>query len=292
MATQTMGTNFPTKLATEVFSKVKDKSVLAKLGTRMPVAFTGTDVFTFSMDTDISLVGEGAAKPHNGITVTPVSIKPLKVVYQGRVTNEFLYASEEDQISITKDFTDGFAKKLASGLDIMAIHGKEPASGAASQLIAHCFDDDVTNSVSYSSATGGDVAIESAVALLGNYDPTGLALSKTFAGILAAETETSGASKFPELKWGGQPGVLRGMNCGVSSTVGTENYAIIGDFDAFRWGHAKEITMEVIQFGNPDNALNGDLKATNQVMLRCEAYVGFGILDPAAFAKVVPAASV
>ncbi|NCB40315.1 MAG: phage major capsid protein [Erysipelotrichia bacterium] len=292
MATQTMGTNFPAKLAEEIFSKVRDKSVLAKLGTRMPVAFTGTDVFTFSMDSDIALVGEGAAAPHGGITAAPVSIKPQKVKYQARVTNEFLTASDEAKIGIIKDFTDGYAKKLGRGLDLMGIHKQNPATAAASELITQSFDTTVTNSVAYNSATGGDVAIEGAVALLGDYDPTGLALSKTFAGILAAETEENGPSKFPELKWGGQPNVVRGIPSAVASTVGTTNYALVGDFDAFRWGYAKDITFKVIEFGNPDNAENGDLQATGQVMLVGEAYIGFGILDAAAFAKVVPAASV
>ena len=55
----------------------------------------------------------------------------------------------------------------------------------------------------------------------------------------------------------------------------------------FKWGYAKEIPIEVIQYGNPDNDTTlGDLKGHNQVYLRGEAYIGWGILDAAAFAHI------
>ena len=64
--------------------------------------------------------------------------------------------------------------------------------------------------------------------------------------------------------------------------------AFVGDFqNAFKWGFAKEMPIEIIEYGNPDNNADlGDLKGHNQVYLRSEAYIGWGILDPAAFAMV------
>ena len=60
----------------------------------------------------------------------------------------------------------------------------------------------------------------------------------------------------------------------------------VGDFEgAFRWGYADQIPMEVIQFGDPDG--QGDLKRTNEVVLRAEAWIGWGILDKEAFGRVV-----
>ena len=60
---------------------------------------------------------------------------------------------------------------------------------------------------------------------------------------------------------------------------------IVGDFaNAFRWGYAEEIPLEVIEYGDPDG--QGDLKRTNEIVLRGEAYVGWGILDEASFAIV------
>ena len=42
--------------------------------------------------------------------------------------------------------------------------------------------------------------------------------------------------------------------------------------------------MEVIQYGDPDG--QGDLKRTNEVVLRAEAYIGWGILNADSFALV------
>lgn len=88
---------------------------------------------------------------------------------------------------------------------------------------------------------------------------------------------------------GANPGSLNGTACDVNSTVnfnkGTDR-AIVGDFArAFKWGYAKELPLEVIPYGDPDNS-GRDLKGHNEVYLRTEAYIGFAILDPKAFAAV------
>ena len=46
---------------------------------------------------------------------------------------------------------------------------------------------------------------------------------------------------------------------------------------------------EVIEYGNPDGG-SYDLKQANQVLLRTEAYIGWGILDPKAFARIATTA--
>lgn len=287
MATLTKGNLFPSVVVTDVFNKVKGRSTLARLCTARPVSFNGSDIFTFNMDTEISIVAEGANKPHGGFTVAPIKVAPVKVVYQGRVTDEFMYASEEAKVDILGGFNEGFARKLAKGLDMMAFHGVNPATGAASNLIGSYFDDDVTNTVTYDADDGGDAAVAAAIQMLGDNNATGIAMSGEFANILAGETHANGVKKFPELEWGGRPETLRGLACDVNNTVGSADYAIVGDFDAFRWGFAKDVALEVIEYGDPDGS-GVDLKAANQVMLRAEAYIGFAVIDPSAFARVLP----
>lgn len=289
MAVQTMGSNFPEIVVKDIFNKVKGKSSLAKLSPQMPIAFTGSSIFTFSMDGDVALVAESGSKPHGGVTATPKIVMPLKVVYQARVSDEFMTASEEAQLDILRGYTEGFSRKLGAGLDKMAFHKINPATGSTSTLIKESFDTDVSNKVTFAAATGPDAAVEAAVALLGDNEANGIAMSKAFAALLAQET-ANGAKKYPQLAWGGQPETLNGLACDINSTVGTADYAIVGDYSAFRWGYAKEIDFEVIQYGDPDQS-GVDLKASNQVMLRSEAYIGFAILDPGAFARVLPAAS-
>ena len=87
---------------------------------------------------------------------------------------------------------------------------------------------------------------------------------------------------------GANPGevtVCGGAHSNLSSGSSLDR-ALVGDFvNCFKWGYAKEIPIEVIRYGNPDNDTQlGDLKGHNQVYLRGEAYIGWGILDPSAFA--------
>ena len=83
------------------------------------------------------------------------------------------------------------------------------------------------------------------------------------------------------------------MGSDVNSTVSVTgaatgsdtDHVVVGDFaNAFKWGYAMNIPLEVIEYGDPDGL--GDLKRTNEVVLRAEAFIGWGILDPASFARV------
>lgn len=85
--------------------------------------FAGTDTFVFTMDGEASIVGEGGNKPAGEAAFSTVTIKPIKFVYQHRLTDEFVHLSEEKQLPYLEAFSDGFAKKMARALDISAIHG-------------------------------------------------------------------------------------------------------------------------------------------------------------------------
>lgn len=287
MATKTTaGTMFAPETVKEVFSKVKGHSSLAKLCSAVPVAFSGNDYFTFAMDGECAIVGEGENKPEGDATVATVKMMPLKVVYQHRISDEFMHASNEKALEMLKTFTDGYSKKIARALDIMALHGVNPADLVASEKIGSNHFDTV-QSVTYTDGKPLD-ALEDAVAAIGDNDVTGYIFSKGFGTALGKYSE-NGISQYPEFKLGGNPGKLGGTACDVNSTVNKGNdqaMAYIGDFlNAFRWGYADQIPMEVIEYGNPDGL--GDLKRSNEVVLRAEAWIGWAILDKDAFSRVV-----
>ena len=290
MATKTsMATNFKPETVKEVFSKVKGHSSIIKLAKQMPVAFSGNDIFIFSLDGEAAIVGEGAQKPAGEANVQPLTVNPVKIVYQHRVSDEFLRASEEKALAMLEAFTDGFSKKIGRALDIMAFHGVNPATLTASDKIGDNHLDTCT-SVTYVNGQP-EKALTDSISLIGDYDVTGYALSKTFATDLGNYKE-NGVSQYPEFKMGANPGKLVGTACDVNSTVSkgnTKALAYVGDFEgAFRWGYADQIPMEVIQFGDPDG--QGDLKRTNEVVLRAETWIGWGILDKEAFGRVVTGA--
>lgn len=286
--TLSKGELFKPSVVAGLFKNVKGKSSLATLSEQMPVAFNGNEIFTFSMDDEVNLLGENEAKTGGRISVAPVKVVPVKVEYGARVSDEFLYASEERQLDILEAFTDGFAKKVARGLDIMAMHGVNPRTGAASQLITNHFDQ-TAKTVSYVAGSCDD-NVEDAIALLGDNDVTGICMAKAFASAMGKLENAQGGKLYPELAWGGQPNAVNGVPTRVNSTVSfgeSEDMAIVGDFaNCFKWGYAKDIPLEVIPYGDPDNT-GKDLKGHNQVYLRAEVYIGWGILNMDAFARVI-----
>ena len=284
-------TLFPPVLVNEMIDLVKGKSALAKLSQQVAIPFRGRQEFTFSLDKEMDIVAENDAKSNGGATVSAVTILPIKFEYGVRVSDEFLYASEEAQLEILRTFLDGCAKKAARALDIAALHGLNPRTGTASAVVGtNNFDSQVTNLVTYDSSHPDDNLDAAAAFVTGaGFDITGLAASPTFAAAMGALAGSNGAL-YPEFKFGRAPESFYGYGCDVNSTVefaSGDDRALIGDFSAFRWGYGRDIELQVIEYGNPDNdAVAGDLKGHNQVYLRTEVYIGWAILDPDAFSIV------
>lgn len=289
---------FPPELVTEMFNAVRGHSALARLCTAKPMPFAGTKEMVFTMDGEAEIVGEGAQKSPNDAGFNPVTIVPVKFVYQHRVTDEFKYMSEEAQLPYMQAFADGFAKKIARGIDIAAMHGINPISGAASTVVGtNHFDAKVSQTATYTAGTSvADDVLDTAIqTILGNErDVNGVAMSALFGQYMAA-VKVNGVVQYPEFRFGGKPAAFAGMGVDVNTTVNkklsaatSRDLAIVGDFaNAFRWGYAKNIPLEIIEFGDPDG--QGDLKRQNQIELRSEAYIGWGILDGASFCRIVDA---
>lgn len=282
--------SFPHDLVKEVFTNAKGHSSIAKLSEQTPVSFSGTDIMTFSLDGEVNIAAEGGAKAEHTGSNAVISMVPIKIEYGQRVSNEFVKCSEEKQLEYLRTFAEGFAKKIARGLDIMVFHGVNPKTGSASTAIGTNSLDTNTSvtSITYVPGTPDPEGnIESGVAALGDNDFSGLAIDKTFASELAKIT-VNGVKQYPELTWGANPETINGVDSDVNTTVSfvTGKHAYMGDFkESFKWGYADVIDLEVIEYGDPDNS-GHDLKGYNQVYLRAEAFIGWAILDGAAFARV------
>lgn len=277
------GTNMPAPVVAEMFNAVRGKSALARISDARPLAFNGNTMFTFNFQSHVNFVGEGENKPAGGVTAIPVVMRPIKMEYGARVTDEFLYGSEEVGMDILTRFAEGAAREFAYGLDMGAFHGINPRTGSASSLIAatNNFDGAIASANKIAS---GDAFTTLTAAIAAAGEVNGLALAPTFAGALAAPVD--GVMVAPEYAFGGDPETFHGHRSAVSKAVSPAS-AYVGDFEkAFAWGYARDVEVEVIRYGNPDNSEAGDLKYNNEVYLRAEAYIGWGILDPSAFAMV------
>ena len=290
MATKTTaGTKFPAELIPEMFTAVQGHSTLAKLSAGRPIAFAGNTEFVFSADGEAALVGEGANKPAGDATVTSVTIKPVKFVYQHRVSDEFV-KSAEGRLNYLEAFSEGFARKIARGFDIAAMHGIDPATLADASFQATNSFDGLVGIEAGTADIEADLSAALGRVRGGGRENTGVAFSPDAADKMAA-VKVNGIPQYPEFRFGQNVEYFYGLNADVNSTVAVhgaeaeEAALYVGDFEnAFKWGYAAEIPLEVIQYGDPDG--QGDLKRTNEVVLRAEAYIGWGILNPAAFAIV------
>ena len=284
----------------DLIDRVSGKSSLIGLSKQVPIPFNGQKEFVFTMDSEIDVVGESGKKSHGWVSIAPVTMIPIKIEYGARVSDEFMIADEEARLGLLQSFNDGFAKKVARGLDLMAFHGVNPRTGNASTIIGNNnFDTAVTQTVT--GDFGLDDAnglVEQAVAIVEGSEfgqVSGMAIAPAFRSALAKQKDGQGLAMFPELAWGNAPATINGLAVDVNPTVsdmsGKErDRAIVGDFaEAFKWGYAKEIPLEVIKYGDPDNS-GYDLKGYNQVYLRAEMFIGWGILLPNSFARVIEAA--
>jgi HK97 family phage major capsid protein len=294
MATLQSGDMFPVQTVQDIFSKVKGHSTIAKLSSQEPIPFTGTETFIFNLEGNAEIIGEGKPSNAGNATMKPKVVKPVLVTYQARVSQEFVNCSEEKQLSYLKSFIDGLAKKVAQAVDIASFHGLEPKSMTdASFKTTNSFDGLITGNVVTYDAEKIDENIDAAVTTITANDGqvTGIALSPA-AGAALGKIKVNGVVQYPEYRFGQNPASFYGMQSDVNKTLSTvasgakKDHAIVGDFEnAFKWGYAENIPLEIIEYGDPDGA-GRDLKRYREVCLRTEVYVGWGILDEESFARV------
>lgn len=287
------GDLFTPDVVADLINKVKGKSSLAVLSNQSPIEFNGSEFFTFDFDNEIDVVGESQAKSHGGVSVDRIVVRPYKVEYGARLSDEFLYASQAKRINMLKEYNKGYAKKLAKGFDLMAIHGINPRTGKASEIIGdNNFNDKVDQEIAYNEANP-QLNIEDAIAMIDGADAEadGIALAPEVTTALSRVTlngDPNGVRRYPEFEFGRVPENLGGLRLEKNKTVSAYNdlKALAGDFEgSFKWGITKQIPLRVIEYGDPDNT-GRDLAGHNEIYLRTETFIGWGILIPEAFAKV------
>ena len=279
----------------ETFVKNIKAGVLSSLAPEAPEIKMGTtDHFTFTGTPKAQLVGEGQPKVSADDKPTKATTNTYKVQMTYRFSDEVKYADEDYQAGLVEGMANNIATALQRALDLVAIHGINPATGEVA-AVAHYFAK-AGNGVHRVPATASeDADIESmAAALQGvGYTATGIGFDPQFAGKLARSRDENGNKLYPELGLGFNVTNFQGLQAASSDTVSGRQelaaedvrvQALMGDFRAFKWGIARYVPLEMIEYGNPDGL--GDLKATNELAIRAESIFGFAIFDPKAFVLV------
>lgn len=285
-----MGAKFDPVLVSDLFNKVQGHSTLAKLSGQKAIPFTGEKEMIFNMEDGVQIVGESGQKKDNTTTIEPKVIKPQKFVYQTRITDEYLRASKEQKLNWLKAFNDGAAVQFAKAIDLAAIHGMNPYTGTKASFYSTNSLDGV---VGVDSGLAGEALDDAIDRIIGEMDcdVNGIGFSKAAASEMG-KIKVNGVCQYPEFKFGGKPANFAGITADVNTTIAESpsdadpeytDKVILGDFqNAFKWGYAENAALEVIEYGDPDGQ-GKDLKQYNEVCLRLEAYIGWGILDPTRF---------
>lgn len=272
--------------------------VLSQLAPQDPQIKVGsTDHFTFTATPKAELVGESQNKSSQDGTPGKVTAKTYKVQVTYRFSNEVQWEDEDYQTGLVDGLVGNIAVALSRALDLIAIHGVNPATGDVATSVTDYFTKSGNGVARVVATANANADLKDAAADLqgAGYVATGIAFDPAYAGVLARTTvsDTDTRPLYPELGLGFGFTQFQGLQAASSDTVSGRQEldpgdvhvkALMGDFNAFQWGVAREIPLELIEYGDPDG--NGDLKRTNEVAIRAESVLGYAIFDPKAFSLI------
>lgn len=287
MALTTAKITLPTDVAVSIVNKASDTSTIAALSPSTPMLFRNQNYMVFNPASEAEVVEEGANKSAYEQTLTTVTAKRVKLQTTTRVTSELEWADEDNRTQIIESIIADQAAAFARALDYVVYHAVNPKTGAV--LTGYTA---LSGTATQVTATGDAVKDMDAIvdAVAADYDVNGIALSKTFAASLRkVRVPSTGMRLYPEIPLNLQPGTVEGVKAatsgtvsGVKATAATKVLAFAGDFSVIKWGLVRDMTSEVIPYGDPDGA--GDLQRSNQVAYRTEGVYGFAVLDAKAIA--------
>ena len=282
-----------------IWRKGNQLGVLSRLAPQDPEYKVGeTNIFTFTGVPKAELVGEGADKSNTNPDYSTVKAKTYKVQVTYRFTDELMYQDEDYQIGVVEDLAQNAVIAISRSLDLIAIHGVNPLTGTVSGQVSDYLDKASyasTVEADTSKANYGTEAIEASASQLvtNGYVASAIALDPVFANSLSKERDGKNNKLYPELGLGFNVQEFQGLPAAVSDTVSGRHelaadkqvdLGIMGDFNAFSWGIARNMPLTRIEYGDPDG--KGDLKRNNQIALRAETYIGFVFMDPKAFVVI------
>lgn len=288
MALTTAKITLPTDVAVGIVNKASDTSTIAALSPSTPMLFRDQDYMVFNPTAEAEVVEEGAQKGAYEVSTSPVTAKRVKLQTTTRVTSELEWADEDNRTQIIESIVADQAAAFARALDYVLYHAINPKSGEALGDGYTALSGAATQVTSTGDAVEDMDALVDAIAA--TYDINGIALSKTFAASLRkVRVPSTGMRLYPEIPMNLQPGTVEGVKAATSGTVSgalaktaTKVLAFAGDFSVIKWGLVRDMTAQVIPYGDPDGS--GDLQRTNQIAYRTEGVYGYAVLDPKAIA--------
>lgn len=203
------------------------------------------------------------------------------------------------QAGILDQYRTYVNRAISRALDFAAIFGVNPATKTESNVArTNGYVLDQAGNINYTPGTGAEAATAfkqavRQVATQGDASAQGVTTSAYLAAIGDGLTNIGAPTQYAaDVPLIGNMVNLGGVTLAASNTVsdtkaaagsgkldGKVLDAVIGDFaNRFVWGAVPLSGIEVFDSGNPDNSADGDLGATNKVLLRTEVAIGWGFI--------------
>lgn len=272
-----------------VVTERASQSTLAKLSPEKPTLFGPVTGATFTGIPKAQVVGESEAKSATDIAFTTFKADPIKIQTSVRVTDEFVWGDEDYRLNILDGVVaPAIGDSISRAVDLLAYHGVNPFTGTVTSKMPKYLAQ-VTNTVEVAGKPTDEV-----IAAIGatKAAANGIALDPMFGFSLATDVNPLGALRNPNLGFGQEITSLLGMAAASGTTVSgvpeiadSKIRAIVGDYSQIRWGFQRQIPLELIKYGDPDNT-GRDLAGHNEVLLRAEAVLYIAIGDLSKFALV------
>ena len=203
------------------------------------------------------------------------------------------------QAGILDQYRTYVNRAISRALDFVAIFGVNPATKEASNVArTNGYVLDKAGTVNYTQGTGAEAATAfkqavRKVAAQGDASAQGVTTSAYLSaigdGLTTGGAPTQYAADVPLI---GNMVNLGGVTLAASNTVSDAAAAtgsgklagrtldgVVGDFaNRFVWGAVPLSGIEVFDSGNPDSSPDGDLGASNKVLLRTEVAIGWGFI--------------
>lgn len=286
MAMDTTKIKLPRSVVLEMVKKAKDVSTVAALSAPIPQVFADADHMLFTGKSEAEVVAEGAKKGSYEQDLKFVEGKRVKLVTTTRVTDELKWADADNRLAIIEAIQADQLAALGRAIDYVIYHAVNPKTGGK----LSGYESLVSQAQSVTSTEDEVANIDAMTDALIERDINGLAVSREFASALRKlRVPSTGQRLYPEVPLNLSVSDIDGIRAIASGTVNgriasepTKVRAIMGDFDQIKWGMVRDVTSEIIEYGDPDNT-GVDLKGSNMIAYRTESMFSYAVLDPKAF---------
>lgn len=297
MTSENLRTILPETFSDKIIKKAKTTSTVAKLSMAEPMKFGNVNIVKFNDSVKAESVEESGEKSSTVASWDKVQAVPHKYQVTVRVTNEFMWMSEDAQANVLeRDVLPAANTALSRALDLGLYHRINPLTGNVISSWTNYLTATTLNVVHGTADADADIRAAAGLVIGNDFPVTGIALDPKQAWALAnlqalSGGQPTGTPRYPDLGLGTDVSSFLGLAAAQGNTVSglpeakdTGIRAIVGDFtDGIRWGIQKQLPMEVIPYGDPDGG--GDLKRKNEVALRLEIVYAWYVM-PERFAVV------